>query len=204
MCKALSIPLSGHETKPQLTRNHLKEVQAEREPLRQAIVDFGRHRGKSYEWVCGHDKQYCEWAVLTVVEDGATASPQLTKFAPHVEPSRGASPRVTSPPRRLSQPNNEAGPRGGTGRPDEMSGTSASDGSTTEDDSEVQYNLKTMNEEQRTMLRKSGKQLFMDEVDQLRTSEAEHADLADRKRGTKRAFVHAWRPITANLTRYRM
>ena len=23
------------------------------------------------------DNQYCEWAVLTVVEDGATASPQL-------------------------------------------------------------------------------------------------------------------------------
>ena len=83
VCKALSIPLSGHETKPQLTRK-IKE----REPPRQATLDFGRHRGKTYEWVCAHDKQYCEWAVLTVVEDGATASPQLKKLASHVEQSR--------------------------------------------------------------------------------------------------------------------
>ena len=48
--KALSIPLSGHETEPQLTRK-INEVQAEREPLRQATLDFGRHRGKTYEWV---------------------------------------------------------------------------------------------------------------------------------------------------------
>ena len=44
--KALSIPLSGHETKPQVTRK-IKEVQAEREPLRQATLDFGRHRGET-------------------------------------------------------------------------------------------------------------------------------------------------------------
>ena len=43
---------------------------------------------------------WCEWVVLTVVEDGATASPQLKKFASHVEQSRRASPRVTSSPRR--------------------------------------------------------------------------------------------------------
>ena len=61
VCKALSIPWSGHETKPLLTRK-IKVVQAEREPLRQAILDFGRHRGKTYEWVCAHDKQYCEGA----------------------------------------------------------------------------------------------------------------------------------------------
>ena len=45
MCKTLNIPLSGYETKPQLTRK-IKEVQAEREPLRQATLDFGRHQGK--------------------------------------------------------------------------------------------------------------------------------------------------------------
>ena len=38
LCKALSIPLSGHETKPQLARK-IKEVQAEREPLRRASLD---------------------------------------------------------------------------------------------------------------------------------------------------------------------
>ena len=54
--EALSIPLSGDETKPPLTRK-IKEVQAERAPLRYAILDFGRHRGKTYEWVCAHDKQ---------------------------------------------------------------------------------------------------------------------------------------------------
>ena len=42
VCKTLSIPLSGHETKPQLTRK-IKEVQTERKPLRQATPDFGRH-----------------------------------------------------------------------------------------------------------------------------------------------------------------
>ena len=51
VCKALSFPLSGHETKPQLTRK-IKEVQAEREALRQATLDLGRDRGKTYEWVC--------------------------------------------------------------------------------------------------------------------------------------------------------
>ena len=45
VCKVLSIPLSGRGTKPQLTRK-IKEAQAEREPLRQATLDFGRHRGK--------------------------------------------------------------------------------------------------------------------------------------------------------------
>ena len=99
VCKSLSILLSGQETKPQLTRK-IKEVQTERVPPRQAILEFGRHRGKTYEWVRAHDKQYCEWAVLTVVEESATASPQLKKFASHVEQSRGAPPRVTSSPRR--------------------------------------------------------------------------------------------------------
>ena len=36
-----------------------------------------------------------------------------------------------------------------------------------------------MNEQQRTMLRRSGKQLFMDEMDQLTTREAGHAGLAE-------------------------
>ena len=79
----------------------------------------------------------------------------------------------------VAQSNNEAGPRGRTGRPDETSGTSASDGSTTEDDTKVPCNLKLMNEQQRAMLRKSGKQLFMDEIDQLTTSDDGHTDLAE-------------------------
>ena len=44
------------------------EVPADREPQRQATLDFGRHGGQTYEWVYAHDKQYCEWAVLTAEE----------------------------------------------------------------------------------------------------------------------------------------
>ena len=90
--KALSIPLSGYETNPQADK--------EDQTLRQAALDFGGHRGKTYEWVCAHGKHHCEWAVLTVVEDGATASPQLKKFASNVKQPLGTSPRVTSSPRR--------------------------------------------------------------------------------------------------------
>ena len=61
-----------------------------------------------------------------------------------------------------AQSNHEVGPRGRNGRLGETSGTSASGGWTAEDDSEVQCNLKTMNEQQRAMLQKSGKQLLMD------------------------------------------
>ena len=50
--------------------------------------------------VCAHDNLFCERAVLTVVEGGATASPQLKKFPSLVEQSRRTSPRVTSSPRR--------------------------------------------------------------------------------------------------------
>ena len=64
-----------------------------------------------------------------------------------------------------AQSNNEAGGR--TDRPDETSGQSASD-----DDSEVQCNFKTINEQQRAMLRRSGKQLFMDEIYPLTGSES--------------------------------
>ena len=45
-------------------------------------------------------------------------------------------------------------------------------------DSEVQCTLKTMNEQQRSMMGKIGKQLFMDETDQLTPNEAGHTDLA--------------------------
>ena len=113
VCKMLSIPLSGHETTPQLTRK-INEIQVEREPLRQATLDFGRHRRKTFEWVCAHGRQYCKWAVLTVVEEGAVASPQLKKFATHVEQCLGTSQKVTSSPRRKMQSNSEAGARGRT------------------------------------------------------------------------------------------
>ena len=39
--------------------------------------------------------------MLTVAEEGVTASPQLKKFATHVEQSLGTSKKVTSSPRRM-------------------------------------------------------------------------------------------------------
>ena len=155
VCKSLSILLSGQETKPQLTRK-IKEVQIEREPPRQAILEFGRHGGRCYS--------------VATAKEVRVARGTVTGSAPE-------SDELTAT--EVAQSNNEAEPRGGTGRLDETSGTSASDGSTTEDVSEVRCNMKTMNEQQRTMLRKSGKQFFIDETDQLTTSEAGHTDLAE-------------------------
>ena len=136
-------------------------------------MDFGRHQGKTHEWVFAHDKQYCEWAVLTVVEEGATASPQLKKFATHVEQLLGTSQKEKSQPRRklLSQttklePEEELAERQAMVRPRKTT-------------AKVQCNVKMMNEQQRSVLRKSGKQLFMGEIDQLTTGVARHADLAE-------------------------
>ena len=112
-----------------------------------------------------------------------------------------------APTTKAAQSNTEAGAKGRTGRLGETSGTLASDGSTTEDDSDVQYNLKTMNEQQRAMLRKNGKQLF--KIDQLTTSEAGHADLAEignvgQSEILSTCELLGGRMNTANLTRYWM
>ena len=61
---SLKIPLSGHETKLQLTKK-IKEMPAEREPSRQAILNFGRHRGRTFEWV---------WSRQTVLRVGSADS----------------------------------------------------------------------------------------------------------------------------------
>ena len=56
VCKALSIPLSGHETEPQLARK-IKEVQAEREPLRQGNPGLRTTPREDVRvGVCAHDK----------------------------------------------------------------------------------------------------------------------------------------------------
>ena len=84
----------------------------------------------------------------TVVEEGVSASPQLKKFAAHVEHFLGASPRVANAP-------------------------------TAEDDSEVERSLNTPNEWERALLRKSAKQLFMGEIEELTTQQAGHIDLEE-------------------------
>ena len=58
LCMSLKIPLSGHETKLQLTKK-IKEMQGEREPSRQAILNFGRHQGRTFEWVWS--RQTASW-----------------------------------------------------------------------------------------------------------------------------------------------
>ena len=107
-----------------------------------------------------------------------------------------------------NEPNSDVGARRRTGRLGEMSGAAASDGPTVEDDSEVQCNLKTLNEQQRATLWKNGKQLFVDEVDQLTTNEAGHTDLAGICNVGQSELLStcklAGRRNTANLTRYRM
>ena len=177
VCKVLSIPLSGHKTKPQLTRSKRykqSENHVDRQPWilddteedvrvgvcpRQTILRVGgldTRGGRCYSVATAEEVRVARGAVTGNVYEG-------DEFTTTV----------------VAQSTNEVGPRGRTGRPDETSGTSASDGSTTEDDSEVQCNLKTMNEQQRTMLRKGGKQLCMGEIDQLTTNEDGHTDLAE-------------------------
>ena len=153
MCKALRIPLSGHETKPQLTTK-MNEVRALRQANR-ALQTTTREDVRV--GVCAHDTQYCEWAVLTVVEDGATASPQPKKFASHVQRSLGTFPRLTSSPRRkLHSRTTKLDPEEELAdlvkRVEYLQAMVRQ-----RKDKEVQCNLKTMNEQQRAMLRKSGK-----------------------------------------------
>ena len=82
--------------------------------------------GQMHERVCVHDKQYCEWAVQTVVAEGATALPQMQKFVTHVKQFLG-----TSQSKKVAQSDNEAGVRGRNRRLDETSETVAGDCLTT-------------------------------------------------------------------------
>ena len=81
-----------------------------------------------------HDKQFREWAVQTVVEEGVATSPQLRECAEHVEQFLGA------------QLADVKGSRGRVGRLDETNGATASDGPTLENNSEVECNLNTLEE----------------------------------------------------------
>ena len=134
--------------------------------------------------MCAHDKQYCECGADSRGGRCYSVATALEVRVPHGTVTESVSESDELTATKVAKSNNEAGTRGGTDRLDETSGTSASGVSTTEDDSEVQCNLKTMNEQQRTMLRKSGKQLFMDKIDQLTTSEARQTDLAKIGRDT--------------------
>ena len=71
ICKELEIPFTGNETKPQLTRKIKEkqllppEVLADNER-----ADFGKYRGRTYEWIYSNDPSYCHWVTDTFVEEG--------------------------------------------------------------------------------------------------------------------------------------
>ena len=119
LCKALSFPLSGHETKPQLTR----KIKAEREPPRQADSRGGR---------C-----YRVAAAKQVRVARETVTVNVSESDEHRDGSCTVKQRSWTQ-RRNWQTRNICGRWFNNGR-----------------HSEVQCNLKMMNEQQRTMLRMS-------------------------------------------------
>ena len=85
ICTELNIPLTGNETKPHLTR----KIKEKREsPADLALVDFGKHCGRTYDWVWCYDQSYCLWATDTVVEVGDKSPPSLRRLAEYVENRR--------------------------------------------------------------------------------------------------------------------
>ena len=89
-CVELQIPLTGNETKPQLTRK-IKEKQM---PTPDALAndmlaDFGKYRGRTYEWIWSNDLNYCLWVTDTVVEEGPDkCSLGLKRLAEYIENRR--------------------------------------------------------------------------------------------------------------------
>ena len=93
ICLELQIPLTGNETKPQLTRK-LKEKQTPTPEVLadDTIADFGKYRGRTYEWIWNNDRSYCLWATDTVVEEGGRCSTSLKRLAEYIENRRLAAP----------------------------------------------------------------------------------------------------------------
>ena len=97
ICMELQIHLTGNETKPQMTRK-IKERQ---KPLPEAmaddaLADFGKYRGKTFEWIWSHDLSYCLWVTDTVVEEGDKCSKSLKKLAEYIEGRRHLQSRAAS------------------------------------------------------------------------------------------------------------
>ena len=93
ICLELQIPLTGNETKPQLTRK-IKEKQTPTPEVLadDTIADFGKYRGRTYEWIWSNDLSYCLWATDTVVEEGERCSASLRKLAEYIEHRRQGTP----------------------------------------------------------------------------------------------------------------
>ena len=83
----LQIPLTGNETKPQLTRK-IKEKQLPEVLADDTLVDFGRYRGRTHEWIWSNDLSYCHWVTDTVVEEGDKCSISLKMLAEYIDNRR--------------------------------------------------------------------------------------------------------------------
>ena len=88
ICAELKIDLTGHETKPQLTIKIKKQLPPPEVPADNMMTDFGKYRGKTYEWIWSHDRSYCVWVTDTAIEEGDKCSRSLKKLAEYIENHR--------------------------------------------------------------------------------------------------------------------
>ena len=96
LCTDLRIHLTGNETKPQLTLK-IKEKQGPTYgvPADETVADFGKYRGRTYEWIWNNDLGYCLWATDTVIEEGEKCSPSLRMLAEYIENRQHQQTRAT-------------------------------------------------------------------------------------------------------------
>jgi hypothetical protein len=88
--RSMGALLTGNETAAQLlrkARKHLEDLQTQQpaETLLNVRLDFGSHRGKTYEEVFLNLPGYCEWATTTFREDPVGCYGGLRKFAVWLE-----------------------------------------------------------------------------------------------------------------------
>ena len=100
ICMELQIHLTGNETKPQLTRKIKEKAVLETSSTEMladdTMADFGKYRGKTFEWIWSHDQSYCLWVTDTVVEEGDKCSLSLKRLAEYIENRRQQQLRASS------------------------------------------------------------------------------------------------------------
>ena len=94
--RSLGVIVSGNETSAQLLRKSrklLEELQSEQAPesMGTTRLDFGSHRGKTFEEAFLHLPGYCEWATTTFREDPVGCYGGLRKFALWLEAKHATS-----------------------------------------------------------------------------------------------------------------
>jgi hypothetical protein len=91
------VDLSGNETCAQIQRKLLAKAEEEEgDRVEAKVMGIGKHKGKDYEEIYKADKSYCEWALITVIENGKGSHPQLRHFAQWIDNKEtGAIQRAT-------------------------------------------------------------------------------------------------------------